>query len=147
MRLFKYVIILLFFLNCSSTTNNSEAIKNEIKLVLDNQVESWNNNDIPGFMMGYFKSEEITYTSGGVITRGYESLEKRYLNNYGETDLGTLSFNNLEITPLNNDAAFVLGFYHLKKGEELSEGVFTLVFKRTPEGFKMIHDHTSSIPK
>jgi len=138
--LFFSVFSLFFLVSCSSDTE----IKVKVQQVLDHQVEAWNRGDIPEFMKDYYKSPETVYTSGGEITKGFKNIEARYMENYGE-NLGTLHFDNLEITPLGSDAAVVLGFYHLKMNENSSDGVFTLIFKKTPEGIKIIHDHTSAI--
>ena len=58
--------------------------------------------------------------------------------------MGELEFSGLEIRLLGADAAVVLGHWHLKRSIGDAEGVFTLVFERFPEGWRIIHDHTSA---
>jgi ketosteroid isomerase-like protein len=52
----------------------------------------------------------------------------------------------LEFRFLGPDAALVLGHWHLKRAKDEPEGVFSLVFQRFPEGWRIIHDHTSAVP-
>ncbi|RKY83313.1 DUF4440 domain-containing protein, partial [candidate division KSB1 bacterium] len=79
------------------------------------------------------------------IIKGWININKRFLDNYKENDTGVLSFDKLEITPLNRKTGFVLGNWYLKRRERFDEGVFTLILKKVPEGWKIIHDHTSVI--
>jgi ketosteroid isomerase-like protein len=58
--------------------------------------------------------------------------------------MGTLTFSDIEITPMGKDGAVVLGRWHLKRVSDEPHGRFTLVFRRTKKGWKIIHDHTSS---
>jgi ketosteroid isomerase-like protein len=71
----------------------------------------------------------------------------RYKKNYPDRGaMGTLDFSNLEFRFLGPDAALVLGHWHLKREKDEPGGVFSLVFQRFPEGWRIIHDHTSASP-
>jgi beta-aspartyl-peptidase (threonine type) len=117
-----------------------------IKAVLDAQVAAWNQGDIDGFMAGYWKDEKLTFVSGGDITRGWEPTRERYVKKYqadGKDKMGKLTFSELKIEPLDPTAAIVLGRFELVRGEKTDWGRFTLAFKKFPEGWRIIHDHTS----
>jgi ketosteroid isomerase-like protein len=118
----------------------------QIRKVLDDQVAAWNRGDIPGFMDGYDKSESTTFVSSA-ITRGHAQVLARYLKRYPTPEkMGTLRFSDLEIHPLGQDYAWVLGRFHLERSKEAggeSAGIFTLLFHRTTHGWKVILDHTS----
>jgi ketosteroid isomerase-like protein len=58
--------------------------------------------------------------------------------------MGTLSFSNIEVTMLSPDAAVVLGLWRLERANDEPHGRFTLIFKRLPEGWRIVHDHTSA---
>jgi ketosteroid isomerase-like protein len=60
--------------------------------------------------------------------------------------MGTLSFSDIEVTMLSPDAGVVLGRWLLKRANDEPHGRFTLIFKRLPEGWRIIHDHTSAAP-
>jgi beta-aspartyl-peptidase (threonine type) len=117
-----------------------------IRKVLDDQAKAWNRGDIEGFMVGYWKSPELTFSSGGEQTKGWDATLERYRKRYkGEgKEMGTLSFSELSVQVLGNDSAFVRGRFTLVRSKDKPTGLFTLVLRRFPEGWRIIHDHTSS---
>lgn len=116
-----------------------------IRELLDRQVEAWNRGDVEAFMAGYWRSDETSFSGTNGVTRGWQGLLDRYKRNYPDRKtMGTLQFQKLEITPLCADAAMILGEWHLQREKPVG-GVFTLVARRFPEGWKIIHDHTDSV--
>jgi ketosteroid isomerase-like protein len=116
-----------------------------IRAVLDAQAAAWNRGDIDGYMNGYAKSPETVFVSGDSITRGWQLVLDRYKKHYDSRDkMGTLAFDEIEINMLDRDTAAVSGRWQLKRANDLPHGRFTLIFKRLPEGWRIIHDHTSS---
>ena len=118
----------------------------EIRAVLDRQVESWNKRDLEGFMKGYWNSPELTFYSGGTVVSGWEPTLGRYRNRYqGEgREMGQLDFGDLKIEMLGPQSAFVRGRFHLKMTSGDQSGLFTLTFRKFSDGWKIIHDHTST---
>jgi uncharacterized protein (TIGR02246 family) len=120
-----------------------------VRAVLDAQVAAWNKADIEGFMAGYWKDEKLTFISGGDITRGWEPTRERYIKKYqadGKDKMGKLAFNELHVETLSPTAAMVHGRFELVRGDKTDWGRFTLAFKKFPEGWRIIHDHTSVPP-
>jgi ketosteroid isomerase-like protein len=117
-----------------------------IRAVLDAQVVAWNKGDLEGFMAGYWKSPDLTFYSGKTKMRGWQATLDRYRKRYqGEgREMGKLAFSELEIEPLSGDYALVRGRWQLTLKGENPGGLFTLVLKKLPEGWRIIHDHTSS---
>jgi beta-aspartyl-peptidase (threonine type) len=124
---------------------DSDAPK-AIRAVLDAQVVAWNKGDLEGFMVGYWKSPDLTFYSGKTKMRGWQATLERYRKRYqGEgREMGKLAFSELEIEPLGGAYALVRGRWQLTLKGENPGGLFTLVFKKLPEGWRIIHDHTSS---
>jgi len=118
--------------------------ESQVRAVLDAQQAAWNKGDIEGFMAYYWKSDDLTFQSGNVRTHGWNDVLARYKKNYPPGTMGVLAFSDLAVRPLGPDAAFVLGRFKLDRGGSLAEGVFTLILRRTPEGWRIVHDHTSS---
>jgi ketosteroid isomerase-like protein len=119
-----------------------------IVAVLTKQQAAWNRADVADFMQGYWNSPELTFAGSSGITRGWQPVLDRYRERYPDAKaMGHLGFSELEVRPLGNDAALVLGRWHLKRDSDETGGVFTLVFQRFPEGWKIIHDHTSADAK
>ncbi len=118
----------------------------EIRKVLEHQVDAWNHRDLEGFMRGYWHSAELTFYSGGTTVSGWEETLGRYRNRYQSAgnEMGKLEFTDLKIELLGPSAAFVRGRFHLKMSSSESGGLFTLTFRKLADGWKIIHDHTST---
>jgi len=124
-----------------------QADRSAIRAILDAQQEAWNRGDINAFLTGYWHSPDLTFSGSNGIFRGWDAVLARYKKNYpGRSAMGTLDFSNLEFRFLGPDAALVLGHWHLKREKDELGGVFTLVFQRFPEGWRIVHDHTSASP-
>jgi ketosteroid isomerase-like protein len=115
-----------------------------ITSVLLEQQAAWNRADLDAFMQGYWNSPELSFAGTSGITRGWQPVLARYRKNYPDPQaMGHLDFSALEVHPLGIDAAFVLGRWHLQRSSDELGGIFTLVFQRFPEGWCIVHDHTS----
>jgi len=116
-----------------------------VRRVLDEQAAAWNRGDIEAFVDGYWKSGLLTFSGTGGVTRGWDGLLARYKRSYPtRAAMGTLSFSDLEIAPLGPEAALVLGRWRLDREKDVPGGVFSLVMRKFPEGWRVVHDHTSS---
>ncbi|MEY2480699.1 MAG: hypothetical protein QOI04_1626 [Verrucomicrobiota bacterium] len=120
----------------------------EIRAVLDAQQAAWNRGDIDAFMNGYANTRTTIFVSEDKVTRGWQTVRDRYRKKYSDrAKMGTLTFSDLEITPLAADAAVALGRWKLKRAQDEPHGRFTLIFRKTPEGWRIVHDHTSAAAK
>jgi beta-aspartyl-peptidase (threonine type) len=117
-----------------------------IRAVLDAQVAAWNRGDIEGFMDGYWRSEETVFVSGDTVTHGWAVVLDRYKKGYSTREkMGTLTFSELEIKVIGKDTAVALGRWQLTRaGGDNPHGRFTLIFRHKAEGWRIVHDHTSS---
>jgi ketosteroid isomerase-like protein len=116
----------------------------QIRAVLDAQVAAWNQGDVTAFMQGYWNSPDTEFVGSSGIVRGWQPVLDRYRKTYPDrAAMGHLDFSGLEITILGPDAALVVGHFHLQRQNDAPAGVFTLIFRKFPEGWKIIHDHTS----
>jgi uncharacterized protein (TIGR02246 family) len=117
----------------------------DIRKVLDAQVAAWNRGDIEGFMDGYARSETIVFLSGDSLTHGWQTVLDRYRKNYDTREkMGTLRFSDLEIKVISKDSAVVIGRWQLTRAGDTPHGRFTLIFRNTKAGWRIVHDHTSS---
>ena len=123
------------------------ASRDAIIKVIDMQKNAWNSGDLDTFLTGYYESPDTSYTSGGQEYWGYDALRQKYTKSYGTSrdTMGTLEFSELKVIDVGKDSAYCVGHWHLERKEKQPlEGVFTLVFKKTSAGWKIIHDHTTS---
>ncbi|MBK9314263.1 MAG: nuclear transport factor 2 family protein [Acidobacteria bacterium] len=118
-----------------------------ILAVLDKQVAAWNAGDLEKFMVGYWRSPELTFYSSNGKVNGWEATLERYRKTYQAEgrEMGKLVFDDLDITMLGPDSALVRGRWKLafSDGKQIG-GIFTLVFRQLRNEWKIVHDHTSS---
>ncbi|MGQ9800190.1 MAG: YybH family protein [Candidatus Saccharicenans sp.] len=140
----KYFLVILIFWLCSlicyGAMNQAEQ---EILQVLESQKKAWNKGDLEGYMAYYWKSDELTFQSGANRVRGWDTLLERYKKSYSGEKMGRLDFSDIEVNVLGQDYAYVLGRWSVTVQDEKKCGVFTIILKRFPEGWRIIHDHTS----
>jgi beta-aspartyl-peptidase (threonine type) len=144
MLLLSSTVLLIPLISCSKPSPDIPKIKSEIQSVLNRQRASWNEKSIEGFMDDYWKSENFTFQSGNNRLQGWDALYSRYKKSYTGENWGELDFTDIEIEVLTNDYAYVLGRWKLTYTDSVKEGLFTIIFKRMPGGWKIIHDHSSS---
>jgi beta-aspartyl-peptidase (threonine type) len=117
-----------------------------IRKVIEEQQAAWNRKDLEGFMAGYWNSPELTFFSGAHEAKGWEAALDRYQKTYQSAghEMGKLEFANLRIEMLGPEAAFVRGEFHLTMSDgKTPHGLFTLVFRKFPVGWKIVHDHSA----
>jgi ketosteroid isomerase-like protein len=116
-----------------------------IKVVLA-QEKAWNAGDLDGYMKGYKDSPETLFI-GKQVSKGYTEIVAEYKHDYPSlASMGTLGFSELEVHPLSETFAVCLGKYHLdrsKKEGGAADGMFSLVFEKTDQGWKIVVDHTT----
>ncbi len=131
----------------AASQTRKNGIKNEtaIRAVLDAQAAAWNRGDLEGYMDGYNRSPDTVFVSGDRINRGWQAVLDRYQKSYDSPEkMGVLTFSGLEITILSKDAALALGRWRLKRSNDEPHGTFSLLFRKTKAGWKIVHDHSSS---
>jgi ketosteroid isomerase-like protein len=138
------VSILLF--SCRFTTTfDTQQTKGEIMAVLNAQVAAWNRGDIETYMEGYARSDSLRFASGGRVSYGWQTTLQRYSTGYPDrVAMGILTFSDIDIQIVSRDAALVFGKWELLKVDETPWGLFTLLLRKSEEGWHIVHDHTSA---
>ena len=142
LAIFTAPFLLVTLASAANLSGNAQAA---IRQVLDKQVEAWNRQDLDAFMQGYWHSPKLTFFSGATENRGWDAALERYRKAYKSEgrQMGKLAFSDLQIEILGPAAAFVRGSFHLTMPDgKQPHGIFTLVFRKFPEGWRIIHDHT-----
>lgn len=138
--------LLLVIFSCCGVVHASTQDEAAIRGVLDAQVAAWNRGDVVTFMQGYNNSPDTTFV-GKTVRHGYAEILARYRQAYTDKEkMGQLTFSDLEVHPLDAHFATVTGRYHLARsadGGGDAEGIFSLIFEKTSDGWKIILDHTS----
>jgi beta-aspartyl-peptidase (threonine type) len=130
----------------SAALGQSPVQEAAIRKVLQSQVEAWNHHDLEGFMAGYWNSPELTFFSGATETKGWQATLDRYRKKYQAPDaeMGKLEMTDIQVEMLRPRSAFVRGRWQLalSNGKQ-PHGLFTLIFREFPEGWRVVHDHSS----
>jgi ketosteroid isomerase-like protein len=127
-------------------TNPNDDLLDTLEGILSEQAAAWNRGDINGFMEHYWKSDDLTFSSGGKTTRGWQTTKDNYKLRYPTRErMGLLTFDGLEVFPLGDSAALMLGRWHLDRNGPVG-GNFSLVFRKIDGAWVIAHDHTSLKP-
>jgi ketosteroid isomerase-like protein len=145
-RTFAQLLVIMTLATAFCTQAQTATSAQAIRAVLDKQVVDWNRGDLEAFATGYKNSPDILFM-GSKISRGYAQMVDTYRKNYSTKEkMGTLSFTNLEVQPLDEHFATVTGNFHLERtaaGGGKSDGYFLLVVEKTPDGWKIVRDSTT----
>lgn len=122
-----------------------QEVEEGIKHMLVSQIEAWNHGQLEAFMQGYWHSPDLTFFSGATVTKGWEPTLQRYRDRYKSQgkEMGQLQFQDLNIDVLSRRSAVVTGKFQLNMSNGTTpHGMFTLIVKRMPGGWRIVHDHT-----
>lgn len=123
--------------------------RKEILGVLSDQAAAWNRGDLETFLAGYQRSDRTVFAGGDKVHRGFDAMARRYKEAYPTREkMGRLSFSSLTFEQLDGDRAVVTGSWELEiaGSDKRPGGVFTLIWRKFDDGWKIVHDHTSSRP-
>jgi len=139
-------IIALFIFLAAFTVHASDTADTAIRKVMTAQCDAWNRGDIDTFAT-YYKNSPETLFIGKSVRRGYDQMLASYKKGYPTREaMGVLTFTDLEVHPLDQNFAAVIGKFHLERtqaGGGNADGIFSLIFEKTPDGWKIVLDHTS----
>lgn len=137
---------------CAQTERSAAVDEIAIRAALQAQTDAWNRADIPAFMQTYEDSADTTFI-GLTVRKGFQPILQRYKENYTtREEMGTLTFSDLDVRLLPNgcgtaEVALVTGKFHLERAAhgpaKKDDGIFSLVWRKGPHGWKIVLDHTS----
>jgi ketosteroid isomerase-like protein len=127
-------------------TKKNGAVRATLEGIFRVQQDAWNRGDIDAFMDHYWKSDDLTFSSSGKTTRGWQATLARYRERYPTPEkMGRLTLSGFELTPLGDAAELVLGQWKLDRQSEPVGGNFTLVLRKIDGRWVIVHDHTSRL--
>jgi ketosteroid isomerase-like protein len=140
-----FSMVLMNSLPALAQANDANAT--EIESILKRQTQAWNDGDLETFMQTYWKSDKLTFSSGGKTTYGWQPTLDNYKRGYpSKKAMGKLHFDGLRVSMIESNSALVLGRWHLRMdNSEKKDGNFSLVVKKIDSKWKIIHDHSSSL--
>ncbi len=145
----RILIVLLCVAACASAPPRVRTFepmdRTAVTSVLDQQAAAWNRGDLTGYMAGYARIDNLVFTSGGKVRTGWQAAFDTYQAKYGSepSTMGKLAFVINQVDAIGADGAVVLGTWTVTESQHPGTGIFTVVLERRPEGWRIIHDHTS----
>ena len=143
-----WLLLLIASAGCATRTRTSSADMSagqDVRTIIDKQVADWNAGNLAGFMQTYAQSDNTRFASGGDVIYGWQTVFDRYRRKYGDKEtMGTLQMSDVDVRVLGPDSALVFGKWHLKRQSGDLSGLYTLLLRKTSEGWRIVHDHTSS---
>ena len=136
----KKSILLLLLLSFSLGFSQEK----EILKVLHTQQEAWNKGNLETFMSGYWKNDALLFVGSSGPNYGWQKTLDNYKKTYPNKEkMGFLEFSDISVKPLGKDYAFVFGKWKLIRENDSPNGVYTLIFQKFKDGWKIISDHSS----
>jgi ketosteroid isomerase-like protein len=116
---------------------------------LTRSASDWNRGDLDGFLSDYAPESTTTFVDGRRSRAGMDFIRGVYAPRFSSgAARDSLHFEELEARPLSASLAVVTGRFILQRGGRITaSGPFTLVMERRPEGWRILHDHSSSDPR
>ena len=125
-------------------TNHQENVAAIRQVMLDQQ-QAWLKHDLEGFMQGYWQSDSLKFYGQSGLTKGWQPTLDNYKKSYpSPAHSGELNFELLDISPIAQDAYWVMGRYHLVREVGDAQGSFIVIFKNIQGGWKIIADMSAS---
>jgi uncharacterized protein (TIGR02246 family) len=119
-----------------------------IRHVMQKSADDWNRGDLDAFATSYKNSPDTLFI-GSTVSRGYDGMLATYKRIYNTPEKrGTLTFSNLEVHMLDARYAALIGNCHLARtqaGGGDFDCIYSLLFEKTPAGWKIILDHSSPV--
>lgn len=125
------------------------SLTRQIGAQLDRAAGDWNRGDLDGFLSDYAPESTTTFIDGFRARRGIGFIRSNYARYFGPgARRDSLHFEELRVRSLSPTLALVTARYVLRREDTVtSSGPFTLVMERRPEGWRILHDHSSSDPR
>jgi len=138
------LFITCLFLSLSvfaQNNSNYEKDKTDILAVMKAQEIAWSNNDLEGFMEGYWKSDLLKFYGASGLTKGWQQTLENYKKGYPTKEhSGTLTFKINDVSAIEGNSYWVMGEYFLKRNVGDANGVFIIIFKKIDGKWKIVGD-------
>jgi uncharacterized protein (TIGR02246 family) len=127
-------------------TPDKATVLREMREMMAKSAAAWNRGDLDGFISDYYPDTSTTYIGRRGIIRGPDSIKAQYATRYfapGQVR-DSLSFENIEVDVLGPDVINTIAWYVLARGDSIvARGPTSLVMRKTANGWKIVHDHSS----
>ena len=113
-------------------------------------VDAANRGDITAYIDMYAQRRDLITVSDGQLTRGWDALRDEANQMMGTEGAYRISAGSVDVITLAGDMAIAVfpfvATVSTQQGPVQLRGAMSLVVQKTPQGWRIIHDHTSSTP-
>ncbi|MGJ8665712.1 MAG: YybH family protein [Patiriisocius sp.] len=139
-----FILSVVLFTSCAVQKTSMQQDKTAILKVMKDQEKAWSQNDLQGFMQGYWKSDSLKFYGSRGLTKGWQQTLENYKKGYPTKDYsGTLNFEVDDISQIENNSYWVMGRYILKRKVGDANGNFMIIFKKIDGEWKIVADMSS----
>ena len=133
----------------SPTALDPQRLTEVLTIAFDESASAWNRGDFAGFLSLYAPDSGTTYVDGRRAQRGIAWIREHYAPAFAPgATRDSLVVQELVARPLSTTLALVTARYVLYRGSEITaSGPFTVVMEERTDGWKILHDHSSSDPR
>lgn len=121
------------------------SISSEVLTEIKRCEDGWNKGDLEDYMQSYLQSDSLRFSGNNSYRFGWNAVLNNYKRGYPDNEaMGNLTFTELDVTPISPDAALVFGRFNTARTSDTLTGLFTLLLRKTDEGWRIVHDHSSA---
>jgi uncharacterized protein (TIGR02246 family) len=141
-----FLLAACFLLSASAFAQTQPKMskdEQQLRALLNGTAEGWNRGDLPKYLSVYTPDATEMRSTGPA--GGVEAIEETMKKGFWKTGrpIQVLRYENVVVRMLGKEGALVTGQYILSGADRPDRtGWFTSVWKKTKNGWKMIHDHS-----
>jgi ketosteroid isomerase-like protein len=151
----KRAVLLLLVIGCAAACSppaergapaDPAALQASVESLLTVSAEAWNGGDLEGFLYWYKSGPETSFMTSRGPVHGLDELRGVYASRFEPgASRDSLRFEDIETRPLAPWLGLATARCVLFQGDSITDTcVFTLVLENAPEGWRIIHDHSSA---
>ena len=143
-----HLLILILAFVCAPGLEGQSSLDSAIRAEVATYVAAVNRGDARAVADLYARSGGVSSVGDGEVTRGWSDVRALLADFVSAMGRVTMSTDSLTVTPLGQRAAIAVFLYTWSgiRGADTTRlrGAMTLVYERTPDGWRVVHDHTST---
>ena len=150
--MFRVSAFLLIFLATIGTPVGVQAPsqRQQIQDFVRAYTDAANRGDVTSYMEMYSKRADLIAVEDGEISRGWDKLRDNANSTVGLEGSFKISVGTIDVITLGTTRAIAVFPYvatvNTQQGPVQLHGAMTLVLEKSSQGWKIIHDHTSTAP-
>ena len=139
-RVFISLLLILSSLGIYAQGQTSEQIRS----IMQEQTQAWNDGNIEGFMEAYWKSDSLLFIGSAGPQYGWQTTLDKYKSSYPDkAAMGELVFDILTIEVIDAENAHVSGKWTLNRESDMLFGYYSLLWKKINGNWVIVYDHSS----